>query len=1059
MIWPPELLKSFAVGLDRLAIPPDVRLVGLPAPVLPLLLAELARHRQLPLIAAFLDPQGALAAREALLGLVEHDSDVALYPDAPDEDSPPGFDAPLEGLRQAALARLATGEPPPFFLCTHTLLEAGLPPVDQLAAATLTVKPGEATFTHLRDWLTDNDYEPAPLVTEPGTFAVRGGVIDCFPGNLAAPVRFDFFGDQLEDIRVFDVHTQESVRQQAEVVLLSLMLKPRGNRPVQDHFPGGWLLARQDDTDTWVVSSNKSETDATPSRVDLQAEAFPQPLPGPEVLQARWELLLRQAPESQALLIAPDEKAFQRTRKPFTGIPLRIAPGAYPAGFSSASLGLFVLASAETSQRPAGAWRPQRESLASLATVRRHLDTLEPGDPIVHVNYGIGRYQGLADLPVGASTQECLAIEYANNDRVYVSTDKIGLVFPYTFEGDGAPPLDALNSRRWERVQQRTRRSAEEVVDQLAELYARRAQARGHVHADEDDLQQELEATFPYTDTPDQALAMEEIKRDMEHSRPMDRLLCGDVGFGKTELALRAAFKAVRGGYQVAIMAPTTILADQHFISFRARLQPFAVRVEMLSRFVTPARQRKTLKALAAGSADLLIGTHRLLSREVVFKRLGLLIVDEEHRFGVRQKDRLKELKTSVDVLSLSATPIPRTLHFSLAGIRDISRLDTPPLQRVPIATSVHFFSSELVKTAIRKELGRGGQVYIVHSNVKDIDRLARDLREILPDVTFGVAHGQLPARDLESTMLAFSEGRFQVLVCTSIIESGIDLPNVNTVIINNAHRFGLAQLYQIRGRVGRSNRQAYAHLLIPRRPQLTPRALKRLKTIERHSTLGSGYAIALKDLEIRGTGNLFGLEQSGHVSAVGLDLYTRIIQGIARERDLIDQDAPARRLPREDVAIRILPDARIPESYVADPHLRLNLYRRLAALDTAEDLARFHRELQDRFGALPPEVEDLLHTTGLAILAMSLGVRAVRLAPPDRLHVDFLPAEEPAVFLDQLRTLLEPMGREYRFVNLKAGDLRLAIELDRDNPLTRANQLLQGLARSAAGAEALAAV
>ena len=527
----------------------------------------------------------------------------------------------------------------------------------------------------------------------------------------------------------------------------------------------------------------------------------------------------------------------------------------------------------------------------------------------------------------------------------------------------------------------------------------------------------------------------------------MDRLLCGDVGFGKTELALRAAFMAVRGGYQVALMAPTTILADQHFISFRARLEPFAVRVEMLSRFVPPARQRQTLQALANGSVDLLIGTHRLLSKQVVFKRLGLLIVDEEHRFGVRQKERLKDLKTSVDVLSLSATPIPRTLHFSLAGIRDISRLDTPPLQRIPIRTSVNYFSTALIRTAIQKELQRGGQVYFVHSDVRGIDRQARDLREVLPEVTFAVAHGQQPARELETTMLAFAEGRFQVLVCTSIIESGIDLPNVNTVIINNAHRFGLAQTYQIRGRVGRSNRQAYAYLLIPRRPRPTPAALKRLKTIERHTALGSGYAIALKDLEIRGTGNLFGLEQSGHVAAVGLDLYTRIVRDIARERQLSAEDAAQPSLPREQVTIRLEPDARIPEDYVDDPHLRLNLYRRLAALDNSEDLRQFRLELVDRFGPLPTRLTGLLNTARLALLAMDLGIKAVRLTPAGHLTLDFLPTDAPATHLAHIQGLLEPAGHEYRFVNLKGGELRVDLDIAADGPYTVAEEFMLGLA------------
>jgi transcription-repair coupling factor (superfamily II helicase) len=630
-------------------------------------------------------------------------------------------------------------------------------------------------------------------------------------------------------------------------------------------------------------------------------------------------------------------------------------------------------------------------------------------------------------LPVGGVKQECLEIEYQGGGKVYVSVDKISLVLPYSTEEGRTPAWDSLQSNRWARIQRQTRRSAEEVVDQLAELYAQRSLVLGIPFPVDDELQFEMEEAFPFEYTPDQSQATAEIKQDMELPRPMDRLLCGDVGFGKTELALRAAFKAVRGGYQAALLAPTTILADQHFISFRARLEPFAVNVQMLSRFISPTKQRKVLEEIEAGAVDLVIGTHRLLSPDVDYHKLGLLIIDEEHRFGVKQKERLKELRSNVDVLSLSATPIPRTLHFSLAGIRDISKLDSPPLERIPIITSVKYFSWELVQQAITRELGRGGQAFFVHSDVKSIALVARDLSERLPGISLGIAHGQMTARELEGTMLDFSDGKIQVLVCTSIIESGIDLPNVNTVIINNAHRFGLAQLYQIRGRVGRSNRQAYAHLLIPHRPKPTPEALKRLKTIERHTILGSGYAIALKDLEIRGTGNLFGIEQSGHVAAVGLDLYTKIVNDIIRERDLLPDEGPTFGLPREEVTIQnIYPEARIPEAYVPDPHVRLNLYRRLAALESKAELSAFSEELLDRFGSMPEETEELLKATQLSILAAMLGIRAIR-ATTDNVQIDFSAPDNPARLLELIRKYMEQQQFEYRFQKLKSKeDLRL---------------------------------
>lgn len=1045
MTVPSQLLEATSAALGELGIASGVRARGLPSVALPLVLAHLsATSSRLPVLAAFTFVEDALVARDVLLGLSQ-EGDVALYPGVRDsEEVPAGFLSPLEGFRLSALARLGEDDPPRFFLFTLDIQSKGLPSSSAIHAATLKVQPGTVSYPDLRQWLQENGYEAAPLVTEPGTFALRGSIIDCYPANHDAPVRMDFYGDNLEEIREFDLHSQMSTRRRSTVSLLSLTRDEAQTVSLFDHFPYGWVLTVQEDDDIWSITSH---TVAPPDlTVDLGLEPFDSRGASPELIRGRWDLIMGSHPSPQALFIGNRQAQLDRAMVMLPQIPLQHAQGNYPAGFSSTSLGLLVFTPTELWNRPAAAWRPVRKGMASLATVRQHIDALEPGDPIVHVNYGIGRYLGLSQLAVGGATQECLTIEYQGGDRVYVSTDKIALVYPYTVEGVGPPQLDSLQSSRWERVKRRTRRSAEEVIDQLTELYARRALATGISHPVDNEFQLDMEESFPYEDTPDQVRATDDIKQDMEQPSPMDRLLCGDVGFGKTELALRAAFKAIRGGHQVALLAPTTILVDQHFISFRARLEPFAVNIRMLSSFVPPAKQRRIIKEIASGTVDLVIGTHRLLSKDLTFKRLGLLIIDEEQRFGVKQKELIKELKTSVDVLSLSATPIPRTLHFSLAGIRDISHLDTPPLERIPIITSIHYYSQELIHRAVQKEIQRGGQIYFVHSEVRSIDRMARDLSELLPEVTIGIAHGQMGARELETTMLAFSEGHFQLLVCTSIIESGIDLPNVNTVIINNSHRFGLAQLYQIRGRVGRSNRQAYAYLLIPRRPKPTTEALKRLKTIERHTALGSGYAIALKDLEIRGTGNLFGLEQSGHVAAVGLDLYTRIIQGIARERNLAPGNGPLTRLDRENVTIRIFPHASIPDSYVSDPNLRLNLYRRLSMIDTHEDLEQFHGELVDRFGPIPQEVEDLLRTAQLGIRATMIGVRSTRIADGTHLHIDFVEPDDPSLLIQQIQSFMEPTARDYRFLNLKRGELQLSFRLGDDEAYDAVRSLFDAL-------------
>ena len=1025
----PRLLKTTAETFKRLGVSPGTRLTGLPPALVPLVLSYLSTSVGLPVLAAFDSDEDALTARDVLLGM-GNDQDVPFYPHTViEDDAPPGFVSSLDIFRFAALARLAISPPVPYFLCSHDLLKAGLPPGDRIGDGLHTLRPGELTYEDFRTWLESNEYELVSLVTEPGTYALRGSIIDAFPVNEVGPVRLDFYGDRLEEIREFDVHSQISTMTRSVVTVLSMAPEDTTEVPVFDHFPDGWVLARQEGDDRWALSSSSS---SEPGRtISLEFDLFESRTTSMDLMRERWNLLLKAEPSATAFFIGDRDSFFDRAKDLLDGIPLQDVRGSYPVGFSSAPLGLYVLTPRELFQRPSMTWRSPRKGVASLSTVQHHIDALEPGDPIIHVNHGIGRYEGLTHLKVGDALQECLVITYQGGDRVYVSTDKISLVFPYTVKGDGPLQLDSLNSGRWERVKRQTRRSAEEVVDYLAELYARRSVAEGIAQPLDDELQAEMEAAFPYQDTADQVRATEEIKRDMERPQPMDRLLCGDVGFGKTEVALRAAFKAIRGGGQVAFLVPTTILANQHLISFRARLSALAVNVAMLSRFVAPAEQRRIIGDISSGAIDLVIGTHRLLSNDVTFKQLTLLIIDEEHRFGVKQKERMKELKSSVDILSLTATPVPRTLHFSLAGIRDISRLDTPPLERMPIITSIQYHSSKLIQQAVAKEVQRNGQVYFVHNEVESIYRIERDLRELLPDTTIGVAHGQLGGKELEQTMLAFSEGQFQLLLCSSIIESGIDLPNVNTVIINNAHKFGLAQLYQIRGRVGRSHRQAYAHLLIKRRPKLKHDAAKRLKTIARYSALGSGYAIALRDLEIRGTGNLFGLEQSGHVAAVGLDLYTKIIQGILRERDWATDHAGVPRLAQEDVTIKMFPNAHIPVSYVSDPHLRLNLYRRLATMDNRGAVTDLRKELHDRFGAPTSEVEDLMHSVELRILATGLGVRSLRRSDNHEILLDFVKPADPSALLDRINTAMEQIGFNYRFLNLKNGELRLSIQLN----------------------------
>ncbi|MGQ9492032.1 MAG: transcription-repair coupling factor [Anaerolineae bacterium] len=628
--------------------------------------------------------------------------------------------------------------------------------------------------------------------------------------------------------------------------------------------------------------------------------------------------------------------------------------------------------------------KPRRPPRPQALAPEAFFADVKPGDYVVHIEHGIGRFKGLVKLPVGEVEREYLLIEYDQGDQLYVPVHQADRLARYVGAGDTPPKLHRLGTAEWEQVKARAKRAVAEIADELLELYAAREVVQGHAFSPDQAWQHELEASFPYVETEDQLVAIEAVKHDMEQPRPMDRLICGDVGYGKTEVALRAAFKAIMDGKQVAVLVPTTVLAQQHYTNFSRRLAAFPITVAMLSRFQTPAQQERTIQGLINGSVDLVIGTHRLLSNDVAFKDLGLLIVDEEQRFGVAQKERIKQLRTEVDVLTLTATPIPRTLHMSLTGVRDLSTIDTPPEERLPVKTFVGDFDETLVRQAILRELDRNGQVYFVHNRVQGIELMAERVRKIVPEARVAIAHGQMPERELSAVMLAFAEGEYDVLVCTSIIESGLDIPNANTIIINRADQFGLAQLYQLRGRVGRSAVRAYAYLLVDKYKTLTEDARRRLDAIQEASELGAGFRIAMQDLEIRGAGELLGARQHGHIAAVGFDLYTRLLaQAVreARERGVKGQDGGHNVLEgplAPTVHLDLNLPARIPESYVPDSALRLQLYRRLAGLTTLTAVDEMAQEFADRFGPVPREVADLLYVVRVKALAVNAGVEAI---------------------------------------------------------------------------------
>ncbi|MCX7607715.1 MAG: transcription-repair coupling factor [Anaerolineales bacterium] len=610
---------------------------------------------------------------------------------------------------------------------------------------------------------------------------------------------------------------------------------------------------------------------------------------------------------------------------------------------------------------------------------------LQPGDWVVHVDYGIGRFVGLIRRTLEGVEREYLCVEYKNGDQVFIPIHQADRLTRY-IGADGTPPsLAHLGSQEWNETKQRVRQAVQEVARELLELYARRQVARGHAFQPDTPWQQELEGSFPYVETPDQIQALEQIKRDMESPRPMDRLLCGDVGYGKTEVALRAAFKAVMDGKQVAILVPTTVLAQQHYETFKQRLATFPVNVEMLSRFRSPKEQEQILQGLATGAVDIVIGTHRLLSSDVHFRDLGLVIIDEEQRFGVTHKEHLKKLRTEVDVLTLTATPIPRTLYMALTGVRDISMLNTPPDERLPIVTHVGPYSPQLVRQAILRELERGGQVFFVHNRVQTIGAMKLHLQKLVPEARIAVAHGKMPEAELASVMRRFTAGEVDVLLSTSIIESGLDIPNANTLIVDRADTFGLAQLYQLRGRVGRGAARAYCYFFRHRKLRPTPEGQERLEIIAENTQLGAGYSIAMRDLEMRGAGELLGTRQSGHIAAVGFHLYTRMlaaaVRNLRRAQGLpspASEEAPFLSETGLPVAVELPLPASIPESYVSDPSLRLRLYRRLADIQDEGMLQALQEEFVDRFGPLPEPVRNLFYQLHIKLLAERAGLSSV---------------------------------------------------------------------------------
>ncbi len=700
-----------------------------------------------------------------------------------------------------------------------------------------------------------------------------------------------------------------------------------------------------------------------------------------------------------------------------------ISLGAFTQGFISPDLAVAVISEKEIFGREAKAKTKKPRFTGEKLDSFLELTT---GDYVVHVNHGIGRYTGIERIEVGNVAKDYLVIQYAGADKLFVPADQMNLVQKYVGNEGQNPKLYKLGGGEWQRVKSRIRASVQDIAQELLALYVAREQACGHAFAPDTLWQQEFEDAFPFTETPDQKRAMEEIKADMEKSRPMDRLLCGDVGYGKTELALRAAFKAVADGYQVAVLVPTTILAEQHYRTFSQRLEGYPVSLGVISRFSNLAAQKETLRKLAEGKLDILIGTHRLLSKDIRFAKLGLLVVDEEQRFGVTHKEKIKMLKANIDVLTLSATPIPRTLHMALVGMRDMSVINTPPEDRRPVQTYVVEYHPILVVDAIKREIARGGQVYFVHNRVQSIYRVATELQELLPEVKIAVAHGQMQEKQLEQVMIDFVEGNFDVLVCTTIAENGLDIPNVNTLIVDEADNMGLSQLYQLRGRVGRSERQAFAYFTYYKNKLISDMAKKRLVAIRDFTDLGSGFKIALRDMEIRGVGNIMGVEQHGHIAAVGFDMYCRLVAEEVEAQKTLQKGGLVLQKEDEATLINLPVDAYIPDIYVEDADLKIEIYKSIAGVHSLEAIDAMREEMRDRYGTPPQPVENLLAVGRIKYMAQKLMIKTI-LLKGSYLNIFF--GSENRLEGSHLVALASVYGNRLKYVMKKDLEIRLNIK------------------------------
>jgi len=937
--------------------------------------------------------------------------DLALFSTLPCERLPAWESEPTEhlihdeiyGQRLRTLKALVQSPPPDVVLTSIQSLLQPVPSRQSVADHTRHIRLDQTVDgEQLKRWLATHRFHPTSAVELPGEFSARGGIIDIFAPDWNDPVRVELFGDQVESIRRFDVASQRSL-DTLDAVEVTLVRPGRDDR---DHLadylpPQSWLLLiepeqcqaegtaylqrlehpeafhrvaatmrRIGEFATLTAASLAAGSEATAVRLPIESvERF-----SGEFNRVRDELSAA-GQEHDVILVGQTEAEVERLDEIFGDMPLardgrlHLAVGHLNSGFRLTDEQVLLVSGGELFHR-ADLPRPIRRHLGKA--IDTFLD-LREGDLVVHLAHGIGRYRGLKLLTREDQVEEHLAIEFGGGTRVFVPASKIDLVQKYVGGTKRRPTLAKIGGKAWVRQKEAAKAAVTDLAAEMLELQAARRSRPGIAFGDDTDWQREFDASFPYVETDDQVVTIRSMKDDMHAARPMDRLLCGDVGFGKTELAIRAAFKAVDNGFQVGVLVPTTILAEQHHRTFRERMAEFPFDIAKLSRFCTAREQRETIERLKRGQIDIVIGTHRLASRDVGFANLGLLIIDEEQRFGVDVKERLKRIRATVDVLTMTATPIPRTLHMSLVGLRDISNLNTPPEDRMAVETRVTRWEDRAIRHAVMREMNRGGQVFFVHNRVQELPAVARRLQHIVPEARTAVAHGQMPEGQLEQVMVEFVAGEYDLLLATTIVESGLDIPNANTIFINDADRYGLADLHQLRGRVGRYKHRAYCYLLIDPRKSITPNAARRLRAIEEFSELGAGFSIAMRDLEIRGAGNILGTEQSGHIAVVGYELYCQLLESAVRALKRL----PPKLSVETDIDLPV--EAFIPRQYVPDMRLKIDLYRRLCRVSSEQELNDFRAELLDRFGSPPPPVERMLELAELKIEASVWQIDVIR--------------------------------------------------------------------------------